>query len=280
MSDLIKCNAFETYKSSSLANLKTFDVTKLKSVAYRSSTNGFQPKYLVSPYFVKQQAVIGGRLSNDWMVEIIASNLAKKLDIPCVTQYGCNIIDGSKKFKGVYSLNFEEEQGYQFISFRTLLRTNGFDIEDFNFTSLATVNKLECMTNCLVRFANIDENKAREYFLNMAAIDILVGNVDRHDKNFGVFFRDDKFSTAYLFDNGMGLFEHTPYLETYDTWENAMREVYVAPYGEDPFEMIEILDKEYGFKKRFDNVDLSIEDSLFPNDFAIEYYKNILERLR
>lgn len=266
------------YKINRLSNFKKFNVTDIKSIEFRSSTNGFQPKYFTDSYFIKQQAMIGGRLTNDWLVEIIASDLANRLGIPCVIQQGCEIINSNKKFNGVYSHNFEKN-GYQFISFRTLLRMNKHDIEDFNFTKCSTIEKLECMVNCLIKFANIKETDARKYFVNMALIDCLVGNVDRHDKNFGVFYKDGEFTTALLFDNGMGMFEHSPYLDSYMSWEEAMREVYVAPYGEDPFDMIDILNSHYDIKKLCLGVDLSIDDEIFPNEFAKEYYKHILERV-
>lgn len=62
---------------------KTFHFTKKDLIDVRSSTDGFQPKFHSKDgkYFIKAQAVIGGTLMNDWMVEIIASGFCKTLDI-------------------------------------------------------------------------------------------------------------------------------------------------------------------------------------------------------
>ena len=53
--------------------------------------------------------------------------------------------------------------------------------------------------------------------LNLAILDCLVGNCDRHTRNFGVFFNSSKgeFSIAPVFDSGMGLFEHDYYRDKY-----------------------------------------------------------------
>lgn len=45
------------------------------------------------------------------------------------------------------------------------------------------------------------------------------------------------------------------------------------------FDMIGILDNYYGIKKMCSSIDLFIDDEIFPNEFAKEYYKHILERV-
>lgn len=45
------------------------------------------------------------------------------------------------------------------------------------------------------------------------------------------------------------------------------------------FDMIDILNSHYDIKKLCLGVDLSINDEIFPNEFAKEYYKHILERV-
>ena len=88
--------------------------------------------------------------------------------------------------------------------------------------------------------------------LNLAVLDCLVGNVDRHTRNFGLFYNSStgKYEIPLIFDNGMGLFEHDYYRDNYRNYEEAMNNVYVSPYGEDPFELA-MLGVSYGSFVRF-----------------------------
>lgn len=110
-------------------------------------------------------------------------------------------------------------------------------------------------------------------------LDCLVGNVDRHTRNFGLFYNvhTGEFEIPLVFDSGMGLFENDPYRDEYRTFEEAMNHVYVVPYGEDPFDMLELLDKEYGLLSIYGNKEGFIYGDVLKTEFALEYEKRMNE---
>ena len=118
--------------------------------------------------------------------------------------------------------------------------------------------------------------------LDLAVIDCLVGNVDRHTRNFGLFYRNDNgcFEVPMVFDSGMGLFEHDNYRDRYESFDEAMRNVYVSPYGEDPFDMLQILDREYHLKKIYPGIDHPDYGDTLMTPFALEYEKRMCEAWR
>ncbi len=75
----------------------------------------------------------------------------------------------------------------------------------------------------------------------------------------------------------MGLFENDPYRDEYRTFEEAMNHVYVAPYGEDPFDMLELLDKEYGLRSIYGNKEGFKYGDVLKTEFALEYEKRMNE---
>lgn len=112
---------------------RKFYLSDLNPYIIRSGTYGYQPKYLTrdGEYFVKEQAVLGGELKNDWKAEMFACRVANILKIPCVQQKPCKIIYTDNKFRyGVYSKNFEK-QGFYFVPFECLMALVG---KPFNIT--------------------------------------------------------------------------------------------------------------------------------------------------
>lgn len=228
--------------------IERFVLTKENTLNYRSSTGGYQMKALSQNHetFIKAQAIISGVLMNDWLVELIASDFARSLGMPVVEQHECEVDYHGSTFKGVYSRNFELD-GYEFISFQTLISRNNLSTRDDSYIKLNATNKLRWCAHQISVSTNIPYNMCEKYMLDIAVLDCLVGNVDRHVHNFGVFYNVEKgmYETAGIFDSGMGLFEHDPYKDTYKTYEAAMGNVYVSPYGEDPFEMFDLLITEF-----------------------------------
>ena len=113
--------------------------------------------------------------------------------------------------------------------------------------------------------------------LNLGVLDCLVGNVDRHTRNFGLFYNSftGKYEIPLIFDNGMGLFEHDYYRDNYRNYEEAMNNVYVSPYGEDPFELLLMLNKEFHIKEVYTGVkDIRYLDIL-NTPFALEYERRM-----
>lgn len=262
--------------------MQEFIFEKSDMLMCRTGSDGFQPKFITKDrqYFVKCQATIDGLLMNDWLVEVIATHFCKQLSIPCIIQKPCTIFVCGREYKGVYSDNFElKSWGYK--SFETLLNENKLSTNEDYFIRLSTIDKIEwCVEHIHWITESISKSRARLYLLDLAVLDCLVGNSDRHTRNFGIMTNQatGKVKVADIFDSGMGLFENTSYRDTYDKWTDGLRELYVAPYGEDPFEMIDLLQKEYNIKNLYDFDKLSIPDEL-PNKLAEGYLKEMITKL-
>lgn len=251
-------------------DLPVFNISKQNIIYFRTDTDGYQCKALSRDrkWFIKAQATISGRLMNDWNVEIIASDLCKQLGIQCVEQRPCEVVYGANKYKAVYSRNFELE-GYEFVSFERLLERMGVSKYDQEFIRADAIFKLEWCAKKLSIAGDISYEATLKYMIDLALIDCLVGNVDRHMKNFGLFydFVNDSYKLPLIFDNGMGLFEHEVLQDLNISFDMAMRTVYVSPYGEDPFDMIRLLNDRYKITE------------LYPNLKSINYIRNGLSSL-
>lgn len=259
-----------------------FHFDKKDLIALRSSTGGFQPKFLSEDrqYFVKAQAVISGVIMQDWVVEIIASDFCGQLDIPCVRQRECTVFFAGREYKGVYSDNFELS-GCSFKSFESLLNENMKSTNDSSFIRKNTVEKLYWCAKQLSLLCGLEHKDCLKYMIDTAVTDCLVGNVDRHTRNFGIFYNNfnGKYEIPLLFDSGMGLFENDSYRDNYKTFEDAMNNCYVSPYGEDPFDMIDILEKEFAVSRKYPFQNLQIMREL-PSKYAVEYTDRMLRKIK
>ena len=264
----------------SLEENPVFEFRKKDLILLRSDTDGFQMKALNADrkYFVKSQAVMGGVKLDDWAVEIIATNICEQLCIPCVKQKHCKFIYCGREYEGVYSLNFELD-GYTFISFESLLSRMNKSSNDDEFIRLDAISKLKWCAKMLAEAGNLEYKKTEKYMLDLAILDCLVGNVDRHTRNFGLFYdcNKERYEIPLVFDSGMGLFEHDNYKESYKTYEEAMNNVYVAPYGEDPFDMLSMLGNEYDLKRLYPGVNTISYGDLLKTRFALEYERRMQE---
>lgn len=213
----------------------------------------------------------------DWAVEIIASDIANQLGIPCVQQNHCKFAFNNRVWDGVYSTNFEMD-GYTFLSFESLIGTKQLSTKDDAFIQLSSIEKLTWCASQISSICDIDYKNAEKYMLDLAVIDCLVGNVDRHTRNYGVFYNSNKseYSIPLVFDNGMGLFEHDYYRDNYKTYDEAMNNVYVSPYGEDPFDFLQELNKNYHLKLIYGVKDIRYLDTL-KTPFAKEYERRMQE---
>ncbi|MBO5389456.1 MAG: HipA domain-containing protein [Lachnospiraceae bacterium] len=266
-----------------MSGVKTYDVTQLEKVSCRSGSDGYQAKYYADnrEKFIKTQAMLSGVLMRDWQVEIIASKICDKLDIYSVKQTHCKVSDGTKTLDAVISDNFEME-GFDYISFETLLnRILGESTHDSKFLRLTTLDKMDFCAKVISKACSIDNKYALKYMLDLAIIDILVGNKDRHTKNFGVFWdiNNKKFKIARIFDNGMGLFENDYYRDSYKSIEDRMRNLYIEPYGEDPFDLIDIIKSKININNIYNFKAIKASDYSFPNNDSKIYFKEILKRL-
>ena len=245
-------------KSSAGGNTASADIRfsfSRRDILYsRTDTDGFQMKALSSDrrWFVKSQAVMAGKQMNDWMVEVIASDLCRQLEIPHVEQQACRLYYEGRPYMGVYSRNFELD-GYTFISFERLLERMGKSSRDEKFIRSGAAGRLQWCAGLLAEAGDLPYEQAEKYMLDMALLDCLVGNVDRHTRNFGLFFHagTGKHEIPPVFDNGMGFFEHDYYRDTYQNFEEAMRTVYIGPYDEDPFDLLKILHDRYDLGRKY-----------------------------
>ena len=262
------------------SELPRFEFHRRDLLLARTDTDGYQSKALSSDrlWFVKSQAIFHGIPMNDWAVEIIASRLCCQLNIPCVEQYPCDFVYEGRVYHGVCSRNFELD-GYTFIAFERLLERMGHSSREEEFISLDAMEKLHWCARMLAAAGDLPVQDTTRYMLDLALIDCLVGNVDRHTRNFGLFYNNAlcRYEIPLLFDNGMGLFEHDYYRDQNNSYEEAMRSVYVAPYGEDPFDMIRMLDEAFDLKSLYPALTtLNYGDLSHLTDFAAEY----TERMR
>jgi len=248
----------KTLKVTNADNLPRFEFTHKELLASRTDTDGYQLKAMSADrkYFVKAQACIGGVWMNDWKVEKVASDICETLGIPHVNQRPCEFVYGKHSYKGVYSRNFELD-GYTFFSFEGLLERKGKSTVDSGFIHLDAISKLKWCAEILSDISGIEYEKTIKYMIDLAVVDCLVGNVDRHTRNFGLFYDtyNGCWSIPLVFDNGMGMFEHDRYRDEYKTYEEAMRTVYVAPYGEDPFDMMEMLKETFDLHELYPDYD-------------------------
>ena len=259
----------------------TFSFERKDLIAWRTDTDGFQMKALTADrrMFVKSQAVISGLRMDDWAVEVIASDLCRQLGIPCVQQQPCMFLYAGHRYRGVCSANFELD-GDIFLSFERLLERHGLSTREEDFIHLDSLSKLYWCAERLSDISKLPEEDTLKYVLDLAVLDCLTGNVDRHTRNFGLFYHavESKYRIPLIFDNGMGLFEHDPYRDQYQSFEEAMRSVYVAPYGEDPFELLELLDHEFDLARRYPGLRQLHYPDLLRKPFVLEYERRMIER--
>lgn len=260
------------------AMIPRFYFSKTDRVLRRTDTDGFQMKAITSDrrYFVKSQAVIAGVRLRDWAVEMIASDLCQQLSIACVKQRHAGFVYEGKTYDGVYSENFELD-GYTFISFDRLLSRHGWSTMEEEFISLDAIGKLTWCAEKLAEAGTLNHADTEKYMLDLAVIDCLVGNTDRHDKNYGLFYNvnTQRFEIPLIFDNGMGLFENDPCRDEYHTFDEAMHNIYVAPYGEDPFDLLALLDEAFDLRKIYPGITNLHYPDVLHTPFALEYERRI-----
>lgn len=268
---------------------KKFIVDEKDSLVVRSSTDGYQPKFLVDnkKKFVKVQCQLGNTLRDDWRVEDIASRICRQLNIYAIQQTPCNIdiISKGRTFKRlrVVSDNFEAK-GYKFISFNKLLDTYIKNNSIQSFNKMNTQDKIKFIVFVINKCTNININSVLYYIFNMITVDLLVLNQDRHFKNFGIFYNNinNTYTIAMLFDFGMGLFENDIVYDELESLADCLRYSYIAPFGEDPFDMLNILKSIPQYKSYINNLQISklkIDRKLFIHPASYEYYLKIKKEM-
>lgn len=267
--------------------MQYFDINALQVVCGggRTGTPGFQPKFITGKQFIKQQCCIGTQLRDDYKVEVFASHIGAILNIPVIRQQSCVIDYHTYTRYGVVSQNLELTEHMQFCSFKYLMERCGVFVDTAKLRHSSALGKMTYLCELYVQALKIPKQVAEKYMLDTAIIDIIVGNADRHMRNFGAWLRNDgKYQLYPIFDNGLGFGQGVSDLRYCQTYMDYMRETYVAPYGEDPFDMLEILDSKYNIKRSILLPHIKQLSALgkmgYPNDFAKQYYHNILEMIK
>lgn len=268
---------------------RKYSIDIKNAIEKRSGTDGFQPKFHVDKgeNFLKVQCKLSNEYVNDWRVEDIASRLCENLGFYAVKQHPCYVelnITPCKLY-GVVSENFEKK-GLQYISFEKLLNMHNDSLQsNSEFNSLDNISKMIWISKKASLYTNneITFNQYLEYMKKIAIIDILVCNVDRHPRNFGCVFNiiTHKYEIAPIFDCGMGLFEHDIWLKNYNSFEECLNYCYIEPYSEDPFKLLDDLDKVFNICKELRKYKsaLYINKNIFPSEKGYNYYKEVLKRI-
>ncbi len=267
--------------------MRRFDIDALQIVqgCGRSGTQGYQPKYIVGDLYIKQQCSISAQLRDDYKVEVFASKTGDVLNIPVIKQESCLIVTQKGTRYGVVSKNLEVTEHVQFCSFKYLMERFGVFVDDMKLRHSNALDKLTYYSELYTKAINVPQIVAEKYMLSTAIIDIMVGNSDRHTRNFGAWLHcDGSYSLYPIFDNGLGFGQGVSDLRYCRTYNDFMRETYIAPYGEDLFELLQMLDKIYHIKQRLLRPHLNELSKLgkigYPNAFAKEYYHNIINAIK
>lgn len=121
--------------------------------------------------------------------EIIAEKLAKKLNIPC-----CHyIMSFHNNDVGISSEMFDKEN---YVSMEDFLESV------YGKRKIDSSNNLEAIWFALEsRFDEETVKRVMDDIVKMFMFDILIGNIDRHTKNYGLIIKDGRVELSKIFDN-------------------------------------------------------------------------------
>ena len=91
------------------------------------------------------------------------------------------------------------------------------------------------------------------------------------------FMSDEEWESAYL--NGIKCYDESKVIKKMQEFLKTrnMNNVYVAPYGEDPFDMLDMINKEYHLKKLYPDVETILYPNILSTEFALEYERRMAE---
>lgn len=251
-----------------------FITKQLLPLSTASTSKGYQLKWYEpnENLYIKEQFYYQNRYWKDYLVEVIASTIAKQLhlknvrvceQLPCQLERKSNIIFAS------YSKDFSLDGSYFLPFAKVNKQDNCFDRRG------TREQKIDGILNTYAKLWNVD---ATEYLAVMFIIDHLVGNEDRHENNFGILQRKGVSSVAPLFDFGLGLFEHDQCYQDL-TLDEAIPEMVFQPFYSHWGDTIGT------FQTMFPDVvhgilnDLDLNNVELPNIKSIEYLQRSAEFL-
>lgn len=234
--------------------LRKFHTSEMESLQLVSTSKGNQRKWIAhtqnTTLWVKEQFEYQGRLWKDYLVEVIASKIAKQINlngVSVVDQEECKIIndDTGCITYGSYSPGFCKNN--YFVSYERILKNSG---NEFRF-SWSMEQRWYSILDTMKKITGHDFTN---YFIVMSLLDYLVGNEDRHFNNFGMM---SDFTMAPLFDFGLGLFEHDLRYEGL-SFRECLDKMESKPFDPDNQKVVDFLLAEYdiaGFLP--DSIDLT-----------------------
>lgn len=226
----------------------------------KTTSKGSQRKWKTSDgkFFIKERFFYEMRFWNDDLVEVIASDVADRFDFNVIKQQ-LGAIDGR-------NCSFSEcWKDVKFIPFAKFDREER--IKEFD----TPADRIKFALDLIYEKTGLDY---KEYFMQMTIIDYLVANEDRHLNNFGVFWDGKNYSTASLFDFGLGMFETgTEYFGK--TIEAAEKIVKKQPFG-DWEESLEYLSSLVNINLAAYRVSNAY---VFPNELGKKHFDTVLRRL-
>lgn len=264
--------------------MQLFDIDVLKQFGSRTSTQGYQPKFTYDKKVIKQQATIGGYLVDDWKAEIFACKVCNILGLPVVHQDACEIgyPQNNVVYRGVISSNFTLVENLQYIPFSYLMSKANTSLDGV-FNSLTVLQKIDFIADVVATTTSIRFETYKAYLIKLALLDIIIGNIDRHTKNFGVMLKWRTYIPSIVFDNGMSLCAFANDPNFYTSLDSYLRETYILPYGEEPFTLLALLIKEFNLTAQLNSMLPQLEALLqedFPNSYGKEYYIRVLKFIR
>lgn len=154
--------------------------------------------------------------TTDHISEKIASNIAKIIGIPCADidlgiyrdKYDCNKI---KNGMISYKINPDGVNLIEGVSLISSKYTN-YDSEELKDTETGECYSLHMIMNSLKSY------KLDKEFLKMIIFDYLIGNSDRHDRNWAILRKDGDIKLSPLYDNASSLCAY----ENEDTLEKCL----------------------------------------------------------
>lgn len=169
-----------------------FDSQNFIKLQLGTTSKGSQEKWqsIDNSYFLKGRFFYQNRYWNDDLVEVIASTIATQLHFDCVEQKLATIDHKDCSASRIFT--------EKFYSYAKIDRCS--DFEEYFGT-----DRVKFVIDNIYNFCKVDTT---QYLAEICVLDFLIGNEDRHENNFGVFWDGLYFKKAKIFDNGLGLFEH------------------------------------------------------------------------
>ena len=242
----------------------------LQKISTNSSSKGNQEKWYHSEQdiFIKAAFYYEQQYWNDYLVEIIASQLAQQLhlcNVSVIKQKPCIIQKGKEQVNGVFSKNFRKNEKQVYIPLYRLLKLHGKEDSIIGFPG----KRFEIIRDSLLEYTKLD---VTDYLIVMVILDFLVGNEDRHLNNLGVILENDTFYQAPLFDFGLGMFEHSLAYKN-KSLQQAIDLMESKPFCANQLGIINWLKNNY--KETVKNIlpdVFKITDFIFPSELAKEYF--------